>query len=163
MPKFLKLTSPSGNHEFVDILEFNKNPNAYGKYKIQMVNDSTGENFNIPATMFGQAQKDGLRAWNMDKQTTKRKQVQNPAFQTPMPNGNLPADWGNAEMVNPKGFDAFGTNVPTTKAQQDAKDFVQGFDDAIKGRKTDGTDAWRDTMQRMANMNIQSAQKQFED
>ena len=163
MPKFLKLTSPSGNHEFVDIAEFNKNPNAYGKYKIQMVNDSTGENFNIPATMFGQAQKDGLRAWNMDKQTTKRKQVQNPAFQAPMPNGNLPADWGNAEMVNPKGFDAFGTNVPTTKAQQDAKDFVQGFDDAIKGRKTDGTDAWRDTMQRMANMNVQSARKQFED
>lgn len=163
MPKFLNLISQSGKQEFVDVSEFNKNPNAYGKYKIRMVDDSTGKNYDIPATMFGEAQKDGLRAWNMDKQTTKQKQVQNPAFQTPMPNGSLPADWGNAEMVNPKGFDAFGTNVPTTTAQQGAKDFVQGFDDAIKGRKTDGTDPWRDTMQRMANMNIQSSQKQFKD
>ena len=77
MPKFLNLISQSGKDEFVDISEFNKNPNAYGKYKIRMVDDATGKNYNIPATMFGEAQKDGLRAWNMEKQTTKQKQVQN--------------------------------------------------------------------------------------
>ena len=82
MPKFLNLISQSGKDEFVDISEFNKNPNAYGKYKIRMVDDSTGKNYNIPATMFGEAQKDGLRAWNMEKQTTKQKQVQTPQPKT---------------------------------------------------------------------------------
>ena len=78
MPKFLNLISQSGKQEYVEISEFNKNPNAYGKYKIRMVDDATGKNYNIPATMFGEAQKDGLRAWNMEKQTTKQKQVQTP-------------------------------------------------------------------------------------
>ena len=82
MPKFLNLISQSGKQEFVDVSEFNKNPNAYGKYKIRMVDDSTGKNYDIPATMFGEAQKDGLRAWNMEKQTTKQKQVQNPQPKT---------------------------------------------------------------------------------
>ena len=82
MPKFLNLISQSGKDEFVDISEFNKNPNAYGKYKIRMVDDATGKNYNIPATMFGEAQKDGLRAWNMEKQTTKQKQVQTPQPKT---------------------------------------------------------------------------------
>lgn len=82
MPKFLNLISQSGKDEYVDISEFNKNPNAYGKYKIRMVDDATGKNYNIPATMFGEAQKDGLRAWNMEKQTTKQKQVQNPQPKT---------------------------------------------------------------------------------
>ena len=44
MPKFLNLISQSGKDEFVDISEFNKNPNAYGKYKIRMVDDATGKN-----------------------------------------------------------------------------------------------------------------------
>ena len=82
MPKFLNLISQSGKQEYVEISEFNKNPNAYGKYKIRMIDDSTGKNYNIPATMFGEAQKDGLRAWNMEKQTTKQKQVQNPQPKT---------------------------------------------------------------------------------
>ena len=82
MPKFLNLISQSGKQEFVDVSEFNKNPNAYGKYKIRMVDDATGKNYDIPATMFGEAQKDGLRAWNMEKQTTKQKQVQNPQPKT---------------------------------------------------------------------------------
>ena len=82
MPKFLNLISQSGKQEFVDVSEFNKNPNAYGKYKIRMVDDSTGKNYDIPAIMFGEAQKDGLRAWNMEKQTTKQKQVQNPQPKT---------------------------------------------------------------------------------
>lgn len=74
MPKFLNLVSQSGKQEFVDIKDFNKNPNAYGKYKIRMVDDSTGKNFDIPATMFGQAQQDGLRPWNMEKTATAKPQ-----------------------------------------------------------------------------------------
>lgn len=74
MPKFLNLVSQSGKQEFVDIKDFNKNPNAYGKYKIRMVDDSTGKNFDIPATMLQQAQQDGLRPWNMEKTATAKPQ-----------------------------------------------------------------------------------------
>jgi hypothetical protein len=163
MPKFLNLISQSGKQEFVDISEFNKNPNAYGKYKIRMVDDSTGKNYDIPATMFGEAQKDGLRAWNMEKQTTKQKQVESPALQTPMSSGNLPADWGNAEMVNPKGLQTFGAPRQLSASEVNAKNNIQAALDALNRRKADGSNQDRDERQLNAQKRIRSAQRQMQD
>lgn len=163
MPKFLNLISQSGKQEFVDVSEFNKNPNAYGKYKIRMVDDSTGKNYDIPATMFGEAQKDGLRAWNMEKQTTKQKQVESPALQTPMSSGNLPADWGNAEMVNPKGLQTFGAPRQLSASEVKAKNNIQAALDALNRRKVDGSNLDRDKRQLNARKRVRSAQKQMQD
>lgn len=163
MPKFLNLISQSGKQEFVDVSEFNKNPNAYGKYKIRMVDDSTGKNYDIPATMFGEAQKDGLRAWNMEKQTTKQKQVESPALQTPMSSGNLPADWGNAEMVNPKGLQTFGAPRQLSASEVKAKNNIQAALDALNRRKVDGSNQDRDERQLNARKRVRSAQKQMQD
>lgn len=163
MPKFLNLISQSGKQEFVDVSEFNKNPNAYGKYKIRMVDDSTGKNYDIPATMFGEAQKDGLRAWNMEKQTTKQKQVESPALQTSMSSDNLPADWGNAEMVNPKGLQTFGAPRQLSASEVKAKNNIQAALDALNRRKADGSNQDRDERQLNAQKRVRSAQKQMQD
>lgn len=137
MPKFLNLISQSGKKEFVDMTEFNKNPNAYGKYKVRMVDDSTGKNYNIPATMLEQAQKDGLRAWKMDKQTAKPQPTTSaqPTTQpTPPTPPTKPSRFPSFESVT-QGFSDYG------KAAQQSVDDVMRWN--VSGKK-------ESDMQRMA-------------
>ncbi|MGM9734518.1 MAG: hypothetical protein ACI3YT_10430, partial [Prevotella sp.] len=174
MPKFLNLISQSGKQEFVDMAEFNKNPNAYGKYKVRMVDDATGKNYDIPATMLEQATKDGLRAWKMEKPTAKQQPATTaqsttpPTLPTPPTQTNTPSlqptsDWGYSEMVNPKGLQPFGDSPVMTMAEQKAKNQIQAALDVINGRKTDGTNAARDNYQRAAQQRTTSAAKQMSD
>ena len=158
MPNFIQLKDNKGNKISVDLDKFNQNPNAYGSYTVRM-RDDEGNNFAIPATELGEAQKSGLHVFRYSKEGKTDTPAQTPNYTPTTP----PADWGNAEMVNPKGLQPFGAPRQLSASEVKAKNNIQAALDALNRRKADGSNQDRDERQLNAQKRVRSAQRQMQD
>ena len=84
MPNFIQLKDNKGNKISVDLDKFNQNPNAYGSYTVRM-RDDEGNNFAIPATELGEAQKSGLHVFRYSKEGKTDTPTQTPDYSPTTP------------------------------------------------------------------------------